>query len=351
MTEPFRYRDADGNLRLDEALGERYVKHYVKILSSSNEQFAAMQLAAAVQAPPPGDTDAHWYAWQEPRAGIRVIDGQVLVREGAGPEECSSSQALALRPEIIWDVCGYYRRLGFHWTEFRQVTPRRLRLRYLRLDPRQEDHDLFYALEQLLDPVVRRAYDQMPLGGLFLGDRNVRAVLERLAALEASRRNAEAADDPWSEETDQGRVLREWGFQKAGVNAAEARERLREEYSAEPMGTAGGALGITMSGWDRDWSYYRLLDPYDDLADTPDLAALEAWQAFLCSVLSAHGRIERFSVGVWPGSGPKLWRDSKGSCIFFMGNERPTQSTASEAVEGYLAQEANTKREAQACPF
>jgi len=332
MSRPFQYRDEHGDLLLDEALGERYVRHYVKMLESSEQRFAEMQLAAAVGAPPDDEADT---PYARPRGP--VIDGYVLTRDGRGPEECSSSQALGQLPEICWDVCGYYRRLGFRPSEFRQVTPKALRLRYLARDPRQENGALFYAMSQLLDPLIRRAYDLMPLGGLFLGDRDVRELIERKAAMEASRRNA---TDPWTD-TDQAQVLKDWGFEK-GVSAEEARERLRADpEQAAPLGSEETALGRTLSGWDRRWAYFQLADPDDGLIPQADGRALEAWQMMLCTAFSARGLTVRFSVGTWPGITPRMWRDSNNCCIFFIGNEQPTQDMANEAVKGYLAQGSN----------
>src|SRR5690348_13104217 len=209
MTEPFRYRNADGSLRLDELLGEDHVRHYTRVLESTPAEFAAMQLSAVVTSPA---TEEPVYSWREPPPGIGVVDGYILQPRGSGPDACSSSVFVVLLPEIIWDVCGYYRRLGFHWTEFAQVTPKDIRLRYLELDPRTEDNDLFYAAAQLLDPVIRWAYDLQPLGGLFLGDKDVREMLERLAAQRASQINAQAhADGTYQDEpVTQGDVLSQW---------------------------------------------------------------------------------------------------------------------------------------------
>ena len=86
MSRPFQYRDEHGGLRLDEVLGERYVRHYVRMLESSEREFAAMQLAGLIQALP--DDEPGHYGW-EPRGP--VIDGYVLSQDGSGPEECSSS--------------------------------------------------------------------------------------------------------------------------------------------------------------------------------------------------------------------------------------------------------------------
>jgi hypothetical protein len=335
-TKPFAFRDGDGNIRLDEALGERYVRHYVGILESSNERFREMQLTAAVVTALPEDPDRAWYAWQEPRGS--QADGFTLVTEGRGPDTCSSSTALALLPEIVWDVCGYYRALGFHWTEFRQVSRKSIRHRWIALDPSQADGELAYAAQQLLDPIIRRAYDLQPPGGLFLGDRRVREMLERHAARIAAQQNAEAAVTG-EEVTDHAEVLREWGFTK-NVTPEQAREQLRQQYEAEsePLGTAGGALGATLSGWDRHWSYYRLVDQFtwEGRSQEPSAASLEAWQVMLCVALSEAGATVQFAVGTWPGTGPKMWRDGKETCIFFIGTEPPTREAASQAAGMFL---------------
>lgn len=334
-TEPFKYRDKDGNLRLDEVLGERYVQHYIGILESSNEKFAAMQLA--VRAPAVDDPADHVYSWREPRGPL--VDGYELIQAGRGASACSSSQELALLPEICWDVCGYYARLGVHW----KATHKEIREAYLEKDPTQQDERLHYVVMQLKDRVVRRAYDLQPLGGLFMGDRYVRETIERQAAIVASRQNAEAEWD--DEKTTQGEVLKEWGFDK-GVSADEARERLRAQYSQAPLGSAETALGKTMHSWDRQWAYYRLAD-LDDDDPASDTRALEAWQVMLCRALTLRGLAGRFAVGTWPGHGPKIWLDSNQSCIiFFIGqDEPPSPELAMNAVRGYLAQENQKEQE------
>jgi hypothetical protein len=326
VTEPFQYRDADGHIRLDELLGERYVRHYTGILNSSSEKFAAMQLGM-MTAEPEAEETVPWAAW-DPR-DRPAPPGWQMRAEGQGPDQASSCQALAVLPEVVWDVCGYYRRLGVPW----DATTRQLRLAYLGKDPQQRDEKLHYALMQLLDPVIRRAYDLMPLGGLFMGDRDVQEMLEKAAAMEASRRNAE---DPWDEH-DQGEVLKEWGFEK-GVTPEEARERLRGDAHAEtPLGSEAGTLGATLPMWDRHWTWFRLSDP-QGIMDTPDPRELEAWQAMLCQAFTEAGAAVRFAVGIWPGHAPKIWRDSKECCIVFLGNEQPTQDMARDAARGFLAQ-------------
>lgn len=319
--DPYRYRNPDGTLRLDELLGERYVRHYTQILGSSNEEFAAMQLAMAPPAASGQDAP-----WREAPSSV-TADGWFLVPQGAPEREASSCTDVAVMPQACWDVCGYYRRLGVHWRASRKD----IRLAYLARDPAKKSEPLHYALTQLLDPVIRRAYDLMPLGGLFLGDRDVREMIERAAAMEASRRTSMM--DP-GEMTAQGEVLTEWGFDK-GVPEEEARERLAGTFRS---GEAPDELGSSLEGWERRWGWYRLADPYDDpFGGRVDAEALERWQALIAAALSEAGERVSFSVGTWPGRGTRHWRDGNKSCIFFTGGQ-VTRQAAQEAVRAYLAQ-------------
>lgn len=341
MPEPFRYRNPDGTLRLDELLGEEYVRHYARILSSSSQEFAAMQLSMAVQAPEEGGHAA--YSWREPRRGVLTDDGWLLSPEGAGDRRASSCTELAVQPQVCWDVCGYYRRLGVGW----RAAKREIAQAQLRIDPGRDDGQVSYAVAQLLDPVIRRAYDLMPLGGLFMGDRDVREMIERAAAREAARRNAavhaadpEAYADAMEAATDQGEVLREWGFDKDGVSEEDARERLGEAFR---QGRSPDELGSTLASWELNWGWYRMTDPYDEdpwEGTGPGALAvlLERWQAMIARAFSALGEHAEFAVGIWAGRATKNWRDSNESCIvFFIGTGQPTQQAASEAVKGYLA--------------
>ena len=338
MTEPFHYRNADGSLRLDELLGERCVRHYTRILSSSNEQFAAMQLAMApAEAEDVPDT---WTPWQEPLQGVRTPEGWVVAPRGAAEREASSCQELALLPAFVWDVCGYYRRLGVPW----KATRTQIRLAYLAKDPMSRSEPLHYAMTQLLDPLIRRAYDLMPLGGLFMGDREVRELIERQAAMAASARNAEAFFD--DEQVSQDDVLKEWGFEK-GLSEEEARERLDGGFR---HGRGSDELGSSLPDWETSWGWYWMSDPDDCWTGEPceDIALLETWQAMVASALTAAGVRTRFAVGIWQGNGARSWRDGNKGCIFFIGRGRCTQREATEAVRAYIVKE-NTRESRDLC--
>lgn len=341
---PWEFRNADGTLRLDELLGEQHVRHYTRILESSNDEFRAMQLAMEVPGAT-GEAPAH-YAPRS-RQGVMTDDGWMMTSEGAAEAEASSCTQLALLPDHCWDVCGYYRTLGVHW----RATAREVRVAYLGLDPTNELRDVHYAMTQLLDPVIRRAYDLMPLGGLFLGDREVRERIEKLAAMEASRRNAEAwRNGEDREDLGQAAVLREWGFDK-GVSADEARDRLAGE--AFRRGRASDELGSSRGDWEASWGWYRLTDPYEpDAGDSPSPAVLEAWQAMVSAALSAAGQRVSFAVGTWPGRGVHVLQVSKEGCIFFIGRGKITREMATVAVVGWMTQVKNSgssKRRMRLC--
>jgi hypothetical protein len=331
MPEPYRYRNPDGTLRLDELLGEKHVRHYTRILGSSSEEFAAMQLTMAVQAPDQ-ETGYGACAWREPPRGTPVADGWLLTAEGTGPDAASSCQELQPFPVTCWDVCGYYRRLGVPW----RATPRQIRLAYLEKDPLSKDERLFYAMSQLVDPEVRRAYDAVPLGGVFMLDRYVLQGIERAAALEASRRNAEAwwRGEDYDEHDRHKDVVAEWGFEK--VSPQEAHDRATGKSGAFRHGTASDELGSSRSQWERQWSYYRLTSP-DEEAPLPPVSALEHWQAVIAGTLSALGVRLRFSVGIWPGHGQKTLRVGNKSCIFFIGRGVTAQEMANEAARQHAA--------------
>lgn len=340
--EPFKYRDADGNLRLDEALGEEHVRHYIGVISGANAKFADAQaaLAMSVVTPKPGQP-GDFYSWQEMPHGPEV-DGHILTEEGAASRLASSCTDLQPLPVFVWDVCGYYRRLGLHW----RATKVQIVRAQLEHDPGRDDSFLSYAVAQLLDPVIRWAYDLQELGALFLGDRYVQDYLKRQAAQAASNRNAEAwlagerNDDPVTA----GDILREVGLD-SGVSDHEAKRRLAEQYMAsqgEAPGGAESALGATMGAWERQWGWYRLTGPYDpyEPQQWPSPRVLEAWQAMVGAALSEAGVTIQFSVGIWPGHGWKNSTVSKFSCIFFIGNGPPDKDMAREAVTEFLAHQA-----------
>lgn len=326
MGDPYQFRNPDGTLRLDELLGERAVRHYTAILGSSSSEFAAMQLTMGDMAPEAGHHAQP--AWREDAGGW------TLIREGAFQVTASSCQDVATW--TCWDVCGYYGRLGIRWhAGVWRTTSQELRVAYLEVNTADKSEPIRYALMQLRDQVIRRAYDMMPFGGLFLGDRTVREMIERAAAREAARQ-AGAAHAAGEEPPGQERVLRDWGFQKEGVSAEEARERL----SQFRQGEADDELGSSIGRWERSWGWYRLCLTGEPSWAGDAASRLEQWQAMVAGALGRRGIRMEFAVGAWPGSKPRTWRNGNESCIIFlMGNGRPTPEMADEAVRGYVARD------------
>lgn len=110
--------------------------------------------------------------------------------QGSGPITCSTSRAIAKRPLMVWDVNGYYRAFGIDFPY--RPTRKEIRAGWLKADPgagrgMPTDERLIYIFKQLLDPVIRAAYDECPFGSRFL-DKYVEAEIRRKAIDEAQRR-------------------------------------------------------------------------------------------------------------------------------------------------------------------
>jgi hypothetical protein len=296
MTRDFQFRDENGNLRLDELLGEAHSRHYQRILEGASPEFAERQRRMQTIAPP--------MAWDAPPPAWRAEpaeDGLVRVKSYL-PAVASSCKDLERLPSYCWDVCGYYRRLGVHW----KATVRELKVAYNTLDPRQESEPLHYALMQLLNPQIRRVYDLMPLGGVFLLDRDVNEAIKQAAAREAARRMTESGGrDPRGARDD---VMSDWGFDE--VSPEEGRQRAVAASLASAPRTRS---------WGSSWGYYALVEPGTDWDDMPGPDEMEAWQKMVGDALAARGIKTRFAVGAHDSDSQIVLRDSNEACIFITG--------------------------------
>lgn len=192
-------------------------------------------------------------------------------RAGIGPDTASSCTDLALDPQICWDVNGYYASLGVGW----RASRKELGLAYLAAGGHTSVY-LTYVLSQLLNPDVRRAYDRMGLGEVFLDDDYVQAALKRQASSEASRRSAAGATMSADE------VLDEWGYMME-----EPEDSYQDSFDSEGTLRHDDPAG---AGW--GYSYYVWRTTCDDVD------RLRTWQEEILHVL-AHGGYPpiRFSVG------------------------------------------------------
>jgi hypothetical protein len=308
MTRPFEFRDENGNLILDQALGAEHVAHYTRILASASPEFAEAQRRLETL----GLRD-----WRDPPAAAwrteRVEDDLIRLRSHL-PAVASSCRDLVPLVTHVWDVCGYYRRLRLCWRAMVGATVKALRLAALALDPRQEDERLMYALTQLLNPGVRRAYDLMQLGGLFLLDRDVNAGIRKAAAREAAARSM-AGDPNVGASADD--VMRDWGFDQ--VSDEEAVQR------------AQGAVTGRLLSWGSSWGYYALFRPGADWRDLPGPEEMGEWQAMVGAALDGMGIRIRFAVGAHDEDSQIVLHDSNETCIFITGKGISPEK-ATEAV-------------------
>lgn len=153
----------------------------------------------------------HYGQWlggppEEPPAEALAQEGHLFfgdpVKLGWGPHLWSSSTVVARRDYVCHDVNGYYRELGVDW----RCTKKDLREAYERLGG-QGSPRLTYIFKQLINPLIREAYDRTPLGMAFMDD-YTQEWLRNRACMEAAERLGRTGAVTSAEE-----VLEEWGFQ------------------------------------------------------------------------------------------------------------------------------------------
>lgn len=134
------------------------------------------------------------------------VDPDLPHRVGTAPAAFSTCTEVERPFRVVFDVSGYYRSLGVHWT----AGKRELREGYQAVDG-QSSEWLTYALSQLLDPVVRRQYDAMPPGSIFYDKYVAEEVQRQFKARMAvktldlggdeARARAEATAEGWATDT------------------------------------------------------------------------------------------------------------------------------------------------------
>jgi hypothetical protein len=294
VPEPFAYRAPDGEIDLEEALGP-HLRHYVSVMVSGANGTRTQLLAL----------------------GRSETEHGTLLRQGFGcPTRASSAGTLAVLPEWSWDVCGYYVSLGVHWTATKGEVRRAYAAACRRKGRFEQDEYLTYVTAQLSDARVRRLYDLVPLGGVFLLDKYVEGRLKRAAAAEASRRMAGGG------EATTGDVLEEMGLRE-GPRVPQGDDP--PEESRKPLPEA------PRSRWGAVWGHYLLSGPQG--VPVPDAGLLEAWQGMVAAALRARGIVMEFAVGQGFQDSPLVLQDVKEACIFVVTQEGASPEKASEAVE------------------
>lgn len=311
----------DRHFNLDSLLGEKYVRHYLKFIRGPGNQFVVQPGVMPDSEYVPRDgPQPQWRAWAEradapygqpPPAALQ------LRRLGSGPDACSPSGELAPHPGFIWDVCGYYRRLGCSPYATRTQLARAYMAR-----GGQDSIPMTYALHQLLDPERRRRYDATPLGDLFLEDLPTREWLKAKAVMLATRIRAETG-----KEVQVGEIYREWGV--GDVPGADGMPVSEPPGPPSPPEPEPGRLGDSpVFRWQMEWSWWeRGSSPLHSPID------LEVWQGLLIIAFREKGLIIPFAVGF--GDGEEILvipSDCQHPLLCLLGKRPPTVDQAIDAV-------------------
>lgn len=232
----------------------------------------------------------------------------VPVKLGRGPLAWSTCMDLVPVERVCHDVNHYYLDLGVDW----RATRKELREAYLDADG-QESPRLTYVLKQLLDPVVREAYDRTPEGQLFPDD-YTDARLKRSARAEANRRTARGQLVSPQE------VLDEWGY------------AVLDEDEVDRVSPMGKDLLHGNEPW--GYSYYA----WKTSSYLPDEYRLQQWQELLTSAASRRGVTPELIIGMTAMSDrPYMLEDVNGQMVAFLSESTyPNPSIADDVIEDHL---------------
>lgn len=240
-------------------------------------------------------------------------------RLGDGPVTWSCSRTLAVRRPVVYDVNGYYRELGVK----HDANRRELREAYQAQDG-QSSPRLTYVLRQLLDPVVREAYDRSPLGRPFLDD-YVEDTVKRQAAREAQKRTSQTGSFTSAEQ-----VLGDWGY-----------ILLDDDGDGEPLDTVASVRqdqGSQAVATTPRWGYASYA--WQTTSYLRDEATLVAWQAALTRVADARGLSQpNLAIGTTAMSEVCIMLDEyHGQHVAFFPEEaEPSDQIAGEALDAFHA--------------
>lgn len=294
MRERPSYRNADGDIDLERAVGAEHMRHYTGTMRSGEGDFMVISKELLEES-------------------AAALDYDPLLRHGTGQvTRASSSVTVALRPEICWDVCAYYLLLGVHWRASKGEIRRAYVAACARPGGQEQTERLTYITAQLLDEGVRRAYNAVRLGDPFLGDRDVMEQVRRNATREAVRRRLDGEEYATTDEV----------MEEAGVLPQEKALEMAREAA---MGT-----------WSRQWGYYLLDGPLGVPQADTDL--LEAWQGMVGAALRARGITMNFAVGLGRQNEALVLRTTKESCIFVATQNGASPQQAMVAVEKGISQ-------------
>lgn len=247
---------------------------------------------------------------QEPDDSLRY---DTPVRLGWGPDRWSTSTALVPVEPVCYDVNGYYRELGVDW----RASRKELREAYVAKNG-QESPRLTYIFKQLLDPVVREAYDKTPQGEVFLDD-YTEADLSRRAHEEAGKRALLGLEDSVED------VLADWGYV---VLDREEVDNVRAVRQDRPQRTRRS-----------EWNYSYYAWKTEDFVQ--DEARLQEWQKLLSKAAAQAGRSPDVSIGLTSLtllSDHRFIIETVGGkpVIFFSTEDEPAMEVAEHALSEIL---------------
>lgn len=206
---------------------------------------------------------------------------------GDGPPECSSSTELSVLPYIVWDVNNYYAELGVpFWANRRQ-----LREAYQAKDG-PNDARLTYILKQLVNAEIRRAYDMMPFGSVFM-DRYVADALKKQMLHHKAERMQNLRDlgvdmDAVNEESIERDIYHEMGVLPDDQEDGDTPPETVDEVLKKAQDVARPATRFPYA-----YYLYKVRFPGRELVQR-----LEEWQRFLVSALAREGIRIHFAVGL-----------------------------------------------------
>lgn len=241
---------------------------------------------------------------------------------GDGPAECSSCTELSVLPYIVWDVNRYYAELGvFPW-----ATRRELREAY-QAKRGQDNARLTYVIKQLLDPVVRREYDSMPYGSVYM-DRYVQEALKRQML---------------DTKSDRMQALHDLGVDLDSVDGEAIERDIYAEMGlmVEPEDTP---LEMVDSGASEAQDGPRPADPFlyayylykVAFPGRETVSRLSEWQRFLVSALAREGINITFAVGLHGDPHPCVYAEVGYRKVFFLSDRQvPTEELAARAAGQY----------------
>lgn len=197
-------------------------------------------------------------------------------KAGSGPVEAYSGTGMVRLPEVVFDVNGYYRALGFAFP-YRGITRRSLREHYAAAGG-PDDPYLTQVFQLLLDADERAAYDRAPFGETHL-DRVQRRLIDERVKRQAARRSP--GPDTRAAQND---ILREMG--------------LDPDQEGQEIDYPGGDDKPSPIGQDEDlfqepwpWGYFTWT------SGCPDTGRLARWQEMISRQLAAREVSMRFAVG------------------------------------------------------